>query len=106
MIKEHSRNLHRHEFKHVMTEYRCKDEADILNLLFGSYDDEGRSDLVVKYRYPDRVKTKLIHRLNTLWVYPIFVLLIPFRYLAFGNHQVNENTRFGKLLSFLLGGIK
>ena len=106
MIKQHSRNLYRHEFKKVMDDYDCKTEDDILDLLFGGRDDEGRSDLAVKYRYPDAEKTKLIHRINALWVYPVFILLIPFRYLAFGSHFVNENSRTGKALKFLIGCYK
>ncbi len=99
-IKEHSRNLYKHEVEQYLNNENCETKEDVLRILFG---DDGSSDLVIKYRFPDMESSRLIHRLNTLWIYPIFILLIPFRYLMFGEYKVNEHTKLGKCLSFLLG---
>ena len=104
MMKQPSRKLYRHELKGLMVDKNCTTADDLLNLLFlGDAASREDTQLVVKYRYPDAVRSTMINRINRLWVLPIFIALIPFRYVAFGDYTVNEHSRLGKILTFLLG---
>jgi len=60
-------------------------------------------DYVVYKKFPDKQKTLFRHRFNAFWVYPLFVVLMPFRYLFWGSAFVNIETKLGRILTYLLG---
>lgn len=87
-----------------------KDSTDIkevYDLLFGKW-DEGGSEYVV-YRYDNegdwgnRKKTTLLQRFNMLWLYPLFVVTVPFQWLFLGKVGVNTHSKFGKFIMKLIG---
>ena len=100
MIAEHTRSLDKEQFEAELEQQGLTGHDGAMVALFG---DDGRSDLCVRYRWSQGKRELLIHRLNTLWVYPAFILLIPARYLMFGQYGVDKDSRFGKMLTYLLG---
>ena len=75
---------------------------EVLEYMIGDQDGWTSGEFVV-YRYDDRNKRTFLQRLNTLWVYPLFILTIPLQYLFTGSWGVNRNTKFGKLIFRLVG---
>lgn len=51
-------------------------------------------------RYYDKT---LKHRLNSLWVYPLALLLMPFKWLFTGVWGFSHSTKFGRFLGNLVG---
>ena len=56
----------------------------------------------VIYKYHDVTPRNFIQRINTLWVYPLFVLSIPFQFILQGSIGVNRNSKIGQILDFLV----
>lgn len=74
---------------------------DVLYYLMGDVEDRQPSDFVVyKYRY--NKKRSVIKRVNTLWVYPLFILSIPLQWLFTGDIGVNRNSKIGKVVDYLV----
>ena len=105
MIKSSKRNLYRHELRKIIRENQCLTPDDVLDVLFGTHSNDYDTDLVVKYIYVEN-KHSFLNRLNSLWVYPLFLVLAPFRYLFFGKCQVDEDKTFGKILIALVGELR
>lgn len=107
MIKERIRNLYRHEIEAQLTNHKEASAKDLLDLLFGTYNNDYNTDLVIKRKYGPTPVTTILHRLNALWVYPLFILIIaPFRYIAFGQAQLSEDSKIGSIFISLLGEMK
>lgn len=95
MIEKSKRKLYRHELNSLETKEQVLDE------LFGTWENDLRSDYVV-YKYKDRnTSKKVIHRFNLLWVYPLFLLSVPFQWLFLGSVGVNRNSKIGKTVQYL-----
>jgi len=103
-LKTSKMNICRHELESKIKEGGLSSSSDVLNLLFGTYNDGYYSEYVVKKRWGDTLESgSFFNRVNTLWVYPLFLILIPFRYLMFGEFRINEDSRFGKVIIYLVG---
>lgn len=75
---------------------------EVLEYMLGDYyNPTGHSDFVV-YRYKDKKKRTFLNRLNMLWVYPLFIITIPFQYLFLGDWGINRNTKLGKIVDKLV----
>lgn len=100
-IGSEGRRLFKHEFDALMKENDCKSIEDVKNLLFdSSYDD---SPYVIHNRWYDIPDRTMIQRFNLFWVYPMYVVLIPFRYVIYGDASVNKHSKLGDILVKLLG---
>jgi len=106
MIKISKRNLYRYELENVIKENDCQTPGDVLDILFGTYEEGYYSEYLVKDRYYEAPKTTFMNRINTLWVYPLFVIIMPFRYVLFGDSHVDEDSKFGWILTWLIGDLK
>lgn len=110
ILKQSKRNVRRSELEKDMknTLNGCNTAKEVLDFLFGTYYDDYQHDYVVKHRFYTRGgdKTTLINRLNCLWVYPAFIMLIPFRFVLFGSFKVNEDSRLGRVLIKLIGELR
>lgn len=126
MMKSKIRNIHRFELENKLKEklkeiekYQVKknnkesdiDKAEILlDIIFGTTDDAywgAESKYVVKHRYGNRDKSTVFNRINSLWVYPLFILIIaPLRWVMMGDHSVSEDSRLGKILIKIIGPLK
>jgi hypothetical protein len=70
----------------------CKSVEDVEKLLL--HED---SDYVIKEKYAEPTNS-LKNRLNVLWIFPLFILAIPFRYIFLGYYQIDNNSKLGKFI--------
>lgn len=104
MMKQSIRSVSKKDFENVIKKAGCNSAEDVSKLLYSKFNGFGYdSDYVLKYKYANIPKKTFINRLNTLWVYPIFILLIPIRYLAYGEYKINEDSNLGKIVLHLIG---
>jgi hypothetical protein len=72
---------------------------DLLQHLLG--DDEGSGNYVVhKYKY--NKKRTIMNRINMCWVWPVFLISIPFTWLFTGDWGINRNSKIGKIVDWLI----
>ena len=103
MLKLPVVEISRLKFKKILIEAECETAREILDLLFGDEDFRNNSDFILKYRHPELSDRTLFQRGNVLWIVPIFLILAPFRYLIWGESRVNEDSKLGRILIFLVG---
>lgn len=106
MLKQSINNLYRHELEKRIKEEECDTVDGLLDILFGTYDNDYHSGLVVKRKWVESEKSTVLQRLNTLWVYPLFICMMPFRYLLFGRPQFSEDSKLGRVIIFLTGEMR
>lgn len=75
---------------------------EAMKYILGDPDGYSDSEYVI-YKYRTRKDRKLIYRLNSLWVAPLFVLSIPFQWLFRGEVGVSRNSRIGSIVNYLVG---
>ena len=76
-----------------------KDE--LVELMFGNAYNDYSGNFIVK-SYDSYSKRTVWNRLNLLWIYPLFLVAIPFQYLITGDTGVNRNTKFGRIVDWLV----
>jgi hypothetical protein len=64
------------------------------------------SSYKVVRRWPETPKQTVVNRINELWVYPLFLLCYPIRYVMFGSAQVSADSKLGKSINWLVGVMK
>jgi len=106
MLKQSIRSLYRHEIEKVFKEDGVDTVKAALDVIYGTYDNDYRSDFVIKHKFIKTPKQTILQRLNTLWVYPTFIVMMPFRYVVFGDAKVSEDSNFGKILIKLIGELR
>lgn len=74
---------------------------DVLYHLFGDYEC-GRFCDYTFYRYAEPSKKSFWQRFNICWVYPLFLITIPYQWLVNGEIGVNKNTKIGKVIDYLV----
>lgn len=101
MIKEpYNPAMYRHQVEQMIKDNDIKDLDAFLSFLF----TEGwNSQYVIRNRYQKPPETKFIHRFNALWVYPFFLITIPFRYLIYGHIDLSKDSKLGRLILKLIG---
>lgn len=86
----------------------CKEELgreemiaeDALKYILGENGHNDSNYVIYKYEYP--TKRRFIQRLNAIWVYPLFILSIPFQWIFKGDVGVSRNSRVGKVIDWLV----
>lgn len=76
-------------------------KEELIELIFGNRDNEYRGNFIVKTYY-NRSERTIWNRLNLLWVYPLFLVALPFQYLITGDTGVNRNTKIGRIVDWLV----
>jgi len=94
------KEYYRHELEQLLKDNGVATITDFLDFL---YDQYGEREVSIKHRYFDKPKSTLVNRLNSIWVYPLFILSIPYRYIVYGYYHINSNTRLARILNKLLG---
>lgn len=79
-----------------------KDIDKFNKVICGDYSNDYYSDYTLTC-YDEKPKDKWWQRLNCLWVYPLFILSIPFRYVAFGDYRFQPNSKTYRIISKLIG---
>lgn len=73
----------------------------VLEFMIGNSDQWCGGDFVV-YKYSKSKKRTFLQRFNMIWVYPLFIITIPFQYLFLGDWGINRNSKFGKIIDKLV----
>ena len=55
----------------------------------------------VIYKYDDNDDSTLLNRLNVLWLYPLFIITIPFQWIFTGSVGIKRNSRIGRIVDSL-----
>lgn len=76
----------------------------ILNHLCGYYDSHSESELRVVYRVNPYIKKTAAQRINTLWFFPLYMLLVaPIKYIITGETGVDRYSKIGRLIERIIG---
>lgn len=92
ILKDAKENLGREDFTPI----------ELLEYMLGDKEGWYRGSFIV-YKYTDNSKRSVIQRINMLWVYPLFLLCIPFQWVCTGSIGVTQNSKIGKVLDKLVG---
>lgn len=71
---------------------------ELLTYMLGDDYSDGEY-LVYRYEYSKR---SLMNRVNMLWVYPTFLISMPFIWLFTGGTGVTRSSRIGRLIDYLV----
>ena len=52
-----------------------------------------------KYNHTQK---SIFNRINMLWVYPLFLIMVPFQWLLCGDTGFKRESRIGRVLDFLV----
>lgn len=72
----------------------CFSASDLLDYLL--------EDCEYSIRKYERTHKSIFNRINMLWVYPLFLLQMPFQWLLCGDTGFKRESRIGKVLNFLV----
>ena len=84
------------EFKE--NKYLPQTPEGMLDFLF-----EDNSDYVVYYYNDPYTKSTLKHRLNTMWMLPLWFVCAPFLWVFTGDTGINQHSKLGKWISKVTG---
>ena len=74
---------------------------DVLTHLLGDYDGWKTSNYVI-HRYETETPRTFLQRFNTIWVYPLFLISVPFQWLYKGSIGVSRNSKIGAIIHKLV----
>lgn len=99
-MRKKDHNFYRHQIEAELD----KDASgqDVLDLLFGHYNNDYQSDYRVIRRYHYSPKT-FTQRLNTVWGIPLTLVCAPFQYLFLGEMGWSETGRVGGFILRVCG---
>ena len=100
MLGKDAKKINSLEFERILKDENITSIEQFKKYL---YPYEEFSDVVLTHRWYDKPKSTLTNRLNMLWVYPVFIICIPFRFVVYGHFHVNPNTKLSEILKKLLG---
>jgi len=99
MLRKDPRKLYRHQFENMLKEKGITPDYEIMAFIFNEENDFKLTDT-----YLPLPKTTILNRLNSLWVYPLYLLTIaPVYYIIKGQTGVSRETKMGQILTYLLG---
>jgi hypothetical protein len=93
-------------YKHLIKKELEKNPTadDVLEHLFGDRDGWVNSRYTIR-EYTES-KANIIQRINLLWVWPCYMILIaPFKWILTGSTGVKSESKSMKVLKFLLGEV-
>lgn len=109
MLRKKEKEMKARDFEEELKNLYGYDRFDeytknkIIAHLFGSWEDPSGSEFKVVYRYDPDINTSPIQRFNLLWVYPVWLLIAPFKWIITGTTGVTKDSKVGKILIKLLG---
>lgn len=89
------------EFKQLLKDNNINTLDELYSFLYPY--DFSPDNIIIRKRWFDTPKTTMLNRFNSIWVFPIFFVCIPIRYILYGNFYVNKESKLGKILKSLLG---
>lgn len=72
------------------------------SVIYGDYNSDYYSEYTLT-DYSERPSDTWWQRLNCLWVYPLFIMCIPFRYVMYGDYRIHPNAKVYGIISKLIG---
>jgi hypothetical protein len=54
------------------------------------------------HRYESNDTASLMQRINLLWVWPLFVITIPFQWICTGGFGLKRDSRMGRIVSWFI----
>ncbi|PHZ22641.1 hypothetical protein CS535_16025 [Yersinia massiliensis] len=100
MFKE-KRKLYRYEFINEIGGLEGKSAKDVIEVIFGDHENE--SDYRLVRAWFEAPPQKLWQRLNYLWVFPLYLISVPFQWLFIGRIGLNRDSKVGVLIERLIG---
>lgn len=98
-IKQKQQSLYRHEIEQLLGggDASVKSAKDVLDLLYGDYNNDYRSDykIVRRFNKPNR---NFKCRLNMLWATPLTILMFPVLYVVKGYGGWSEESLIGRFI--------
>ena len=91
--------INKYEFNKLIVDNNINSMNDFIKFVYDY------NDIEIRDNWFKKPKNTLMNRINTLWVYPIFVISIPIRYVIYGDFYINKNTKLGKVMEYLLGNM-
>ncbi len=102
MIEQRKRRQIYYMHKQIKNEVGKNPTADeVLNHLLGDSNGWNDSDYVI-YKYEYNQKRSLFNRLNYLWVWPLFILSIPFVWIFTGDYGLKRTSKIGSVVDWLI----
>lgn len=103
IFKAKTENPYKHQIMKELKEHGLENAkpSEILDHLFG--DSYGRVQSRYTIRRYTEVKTTTLQRFNLLWVYPLFLIAAPFRWILFGEVGFKTESATYRLLEKLIG---
>lgn len=75
----------------------------IVEHLFGMLDRDPTSKFKVVYKRNPYIKTNTIQRINLFWVWPLWLVIAPIKWIVTGEMGVTKDSKVGKILTKLIG---
>ncbi|EPS0409769.1 hypothetical protein ACVAPW_000914 [Shigella sonnei] len=111
-IEKEEKKAHRHQFEQELMELYGAEKFDeftknkILGHLFGSVENDysPESEFKIYWRYDPDVKTSPLQRINLLWVWPLYMIIVaPIKFIVTGSTGTSKDSMMGRVLSKLVG---
>lgn len=84
-----------------LNERRGENSAEeLLTMLLGDGINEHTHWEFRLYKYREDKRT-LVNRINMIWIYPLFILTIPFQWIITGSVGVSRNSFVGRAIDKL-----
>ena len=102
-FKYQYKKAYRHQIEGVIKEGNIQTVKQLLDLLYGDCYNDFESDYEVLFERDPYIKTTKLQRLNLFWVWPLWLVTIPFQYIIRGEYGVKKETKLGQILTKLIG---
>lgn len=97
------KETYRIQIEKVIKEENIQTAKQLLDLLYGDVNNDFTSDYKVLFERDPYIESTKLQRFNLFWVWPLWLITIPFQYIIRGEYGVKKETRLGQILTKLIG---
>lgn len=97
------KETYRIQIEKVIKEENIQTVNQLLDLLYGNYNSDFESDYKVLFERDPYIESTKLQRFNLFWVWPLWLITIPFQYIIRGEYGVKKETKLGQILTKLIG---
>ena len=102
MIEKKKKIQYIHIKREIIAELGEDNSAEaLLDNLLGNRGHWVNSDYRI-FKYEDVQKRSIWNRLNYIWVWPLFILSIPFSWVLTGTWGLTRDSKIGKVVDWLV----
>lgn len=108
-MKTGYKEVYKFEFEEELKDLWGYDKFDkytqdkIIEHLFGMLDRNPTSKFKVVHKRNPYIQTTTIQRINLFWVWPLWLVITPFKWIVTGEMGVTKESKVGKILTKLIG---